>query len=305
MNHGPLVYTVVLNHNGESWLKRCLESLAQCSYPWLRTVLVDNASTDNSVAVARSIASKIEIIENDQNLGFCEGNNAAIRYALGRGADYVALLNTDTYVEPEWLDRVVEVGEANPQIGVLGPVQLVFDGQEFNSWMTAALPDMLPALRDRTAPGFWLPVEWVEGSCLVAKSKVFERVGLLDPLFFMFFEECDLCRRARAAGFQIAVVPSSKIHHYRGGCFHQPHLAGRRAFLLLRNSMIYNSTDPGASFFGNVVGLLRNDAVHLKDAMFKNGNLAAWFRANGSVFARLPSMYRKWRADRRSVAPSN
>src|SRR5262249_18654225 len=231
------VYAVVLNHNGAVWLRRCLESLLTSSYPRLQVLLVDNASTDDSVTIARGISSQVRILRKDTNLGFCEGNNAGIAHALERGADYVALLNNDTYVEPDWLNPLVSVGENDQQIGILSPVQLEFDSDAFNSWMTTAVPHLLDELRRGTEPGAWLPVTWVEGSCLVAKRRVFARIGCLDPIFFAFFEEIDFCRRARAAGFEIALVPSSRIHHYRGGSFGQPGLATHRAFLALRNSM--------------------------------------------------------------------
>jgi GT2 family glycosyltransferase len=294
----PSVFIVVLNHNGERWLQRCLQSLLACSYPRLEIVLVDNASTDGSVALARRLSGRLRIIENSENLGFCEGNNAGITYALERGADYVALLNNDTYVEPDWIDRLVEVGESSPSIGILGPVQLIFDGDEFNSWTTSALPRLLDALRERTGAGVWFPVEWVEGSCLLAKRQVFQRIGRLDPIFYAFFEECDLCRRARAARFQIALVPSSKVHHYRGGSYHQPSFSCSRALLLAQNSMLYNSSDPETSLVRNLVELLRNDATHLKSALLGTASFRVWFRANLAVARRLPALYRKWHADR-------
>lgn len=294
----PSVWVLVLNCNGASWLERCLGSLASCSYPRLHVVLVDNASTDGSVDLARRIAPGVEILQNAVNLGFSEGNNAGIRHALERGADYVALLNNDTYCEPDWIERLVEVAEAEPAMGVVGPVQLVFDGAELNTWTTSALPHLLDSLRANDRPGVWFPVEWVEGSCLVAKRAVFDRVGRLDPIFFTFFEEIDLCRRARAAGFQVAIVPSSKIHHYRGGYFGQPGHSRQRRFLFLRNSMIYNSTDPMAPLGTNLRRLARNNATHLKRAVLGPETLAVWLEASWSVLVRLPALYRKWQADR-------
>lgn len=298
----PLVYAIVLNHNGEQWLERCLSSLVACAYPNLRVLLVDNASTDASVSLARGISPRIEILQNPANLGFCAGNNAGIDYALSHGADYVALLNNDTYFDPGWVDRLVEVGETQPHVGILGPVQLVFDGADFNSWTTTALPHLLADLRRNDRPGAWFPVEWVEGSCLVAKRAVFERVGRFDPIFFIFFEECDLCRRARSAGFEVAIVPSSKIHHYRGGFFGQARHLRRRQFLYVRNSMIYNSTDPALPWLRNFLRLLRNNATHFRSALSRPRDLPLWFQATCSVALGLPGLYRKWRADRAVVS---
>lgn len=300
-SQSPSVYVLVLNCNGAGWLERCLGSLLDCSYPRLQVVLVDNASTDHSVDLARSLSPKIEIIRNRVNLGFCEGNNVAIDYALRQGADYIALLNNDTWCEAPWIDRIVQVGEANSALGVLGPVQLLFDGAEFNSWTSSALSHVLDALRENDRPGAWFPVEWVEGSCLLARRAVFERIGRLDPIFFAFFEEIDFCRRARAAGYGIAVVPSSKVHHYRGGSFDLPRHTRQRRFLLLRNSMIYNSTDPSASLWSNLRGLVRNNAAHLKNALLHREDLPVWLQASWSVLLSLPALYRKWQADRRAL----
>ena len=299
----PLVYALVLNHNGSRWLPRCLQSLQSTSYPKLRVVLLDNASTDDSLEVARQAAPELEIFALPANLGFSEANNAGIRLGLEGGASYIALINNDTYVEPDWLTRLVEVAEANPRVGILGPAQLVYDGDAFNTWMTTALPaQTLAGLRDGAARPAFLAVEWVEGSALVARRSVFERVGLLDPLLFAYFEECDLCRRARVAGFEVALVPSSRIHHYRGGSWSQPPIARRQRFHLLRNGMIYNSTDPSLSLAANFLHLLRHDAVNLKAALLGKGEMFTWARANLSVGVSLPAMYRKWRADRRRLS---
>jgi len=298
----PLVYAIVLNRNGEKWLQRCLGSLLESSYANLRVILADNGSADGSLALARKISSQIEILAHPSNLGFCEGNNLAIRKALDAGAGYVVLLNNDLHFERDWLDRIIGVAEQNPELGILGPVQLAYDGDEFNSWTETALRGRLDEIRASDQPGKWLDVEWVEGSCLLARRAVFERIGLLDPIFFIFFEEIDFCRRARAAGFDIALVPSSKVHHYRGGYFATPALAQRRSFLFLRNSMIYNSSDPTAALASNLRALLLSDAVHLKQALNGGGGLLEWMRANAALFASLPAVYRKWRSDRRMLA---
>ncbi len=299
----PRVWVLVTNYNGAAWLPRCLNSLMATRYPELHVVLIDNGSSDDSVAVARAVSPRVEILANETNRGFCQANNAAIARALERGARYVALLNNDTYVQPDWIDRLVEVGEQAGDLGILGPVQLVFDGEAFNSWMTTALtPGQLETLRAETRPGYWLPVEWVEGSALVVKRSVFQAIGLLDPIFFAFFEECDFCRRARAAGFAVGLAPASRIHHHRQGTFGQQNFAAARDYLLVRNSMIYNSTDPKRSLAANLAALLRNDLVHLRQALAGRGRLAAWWRANGAVAASLPRLYRKWRADRALLA---
>ena len=297
----PTVFGVVLNHNGQNWLPRCLESLLCSDYPALRVLLVDNGSTDRSLEIARAVSPRVEILENGANLGFSAGNNAGIARALSEGAGYVALLNNDTHFEPQWLRRLIEVGEAEPRLGVLGPAHFVFDGSAYNTWMTSAFSNRLAEIREHDRPGAWVPVEWVEGSCLVVKRAVFEQIGLLDPVFFAFYEESDFCRRARAAGFEVGLVPSSRFHHHRGGYYGQQQVSRRREYLMLRSGLIYNSTDPLASLPANVLALLLCDLTNLKASLLGASRLGVWLQVNGSLLAAWPAVYRKWQADRATV----
>ncbi len=296
----PLVCAIVLNHNGSRWLDRCLRSLLATDYPRLKILLVDNASTDDSLAVARAVSGEMEFLCLPDNVGFTAANNTGIARALQSGANYVALLNNDTWFEPAWLRLLVEVGEANPGIGVLGPVQLTYDGRDFNSWTTTAAAHLPDRLRQGRSPGDWLPIPWVEGSGLVVRRQVLEKIGRLDPIFEAFFEECDFCRRARGAGFEVALVPASEMHHYRGGTFDGARFSKHREYLLMRNSMIYNSTDPGRSLPSNLWALARNNATHLSEALRKR-RLAVWLRASLSALRLLPALYSKWRRDRRLI----
>ena len=144
----PLVYVIVLNYNGRRWLKNCFDALLKTKYDNYRIVLIDNASNDGSVEIVRSEFSQIEVIVNHSNLGFSEGNNIGVRKALMEGAEYVVLLNPDTKVEPEWLKELIAVGEAESSIGILGGVQLEYEGSNFNSWTAAAAGEYLAELAD-------------------------------------------------------------------------------------------------------------------------------------------------------------
>ncbi len=299
----PLVYVIILNFNGSRWLQPCLQSLRATEYANFKTVLVDNASSDDSVELVRGQFPEVEIIVNSENMGFSEGNNVAIQKALAEDADYVVLLNPDTKVTPRWLSELIAIGEQEKDVGILGAVQLTYDSEEFNTWTKTALSHHLDELslsstksheentkaetgdssllRDASCDFVgnrnWVPVEWVEGACFAIKRKVIEQVGLLDPIYFAFYEEIDFCRRAAFRGYKTAIVPRSRIHHFRGGSWEANAAIKRnRDYRCDRSQFIYNLTDPRRSLMANFGWYLRTFATKAKEAALAFSLLKVW-----------------------------
>lgn len=297
----PLVYIVVLNYNGRRWLEACFNSLLAAEYEFIKILMIDNASTDGSVGLVKELFPQVEIIANSTNLGFPAGNNIGIGRALAEGADYVVLLNSDTKVKADWLTELVAVGESCPQIGILGPVQLRYDDEEFNNWTVAALNRHLDELKNWDSARQWIPVEWVEGSCFAVKRRVFKEVGLLDPIYFAFFEEIDFCRRATCAGYQVALVPRSRIHHYRGGSWSaNAALQRQRDYLCDRSQFIYNLTDPRSSLLRNILSYLRTLVTKSRE-LFKDFTLLrVWdlLRMQVEIISQANLVWHKWQRDR-------
>ncbi len=251
----PSVYIIILSYNGGRWLEPCISSVLATEYPNLEIILVDNSSVDKSIELVRYQYPQITVILNNQNNGFSEGNNIGIRAALSAGADYVVLLNQDTKVTPHWLKELIRVGENDERIGILGSVQLNYDDDEFNSWTLDAMRENIDELKDPTR--LWIPVGWVEGACFAIKRQVLEKIGLLDPIYFAFYEEIDFCRRASYHGFSVALVPRSRIHHFRGGSWRENRkLERERNYRCDRSQFIYNLTDPRRSLPGNLLSYL-------------------------------------------------
>ncbi len=297
----PLVYVIVLNYNGRRWVENCFESLLETRYERFRVLLVDNRSTDGSVELVRSRFPQAGIIENAGNLGFSEGNNVGIRAALKNGADYVVLLNPDTRVEPGWLDELIAVGEAEARVGVLGAVQLEYDGMNFNSWTVPAAREHLEELSRPELARPWIPVEWVEGACFAVKRAVFEAVGLLDPIYFAFYEEIDLCRRAAYHGYQIALVPRSRIHHQRGGSWEADAAVKReRDYRCDRSQFIYAVTEPRRSLPLNLWWYFVTLGTKLKDGFgnFSLTGILDLVRMQFDLLGAMFSIIGKWRRDR-------
>lgn len=216
----PSISIIVLNWNGKDHLEECLGSLSHLDYPAYKVVLVDNASTDGSVEWIASRYPQVHILRNEKNLGFAEGNNVGIRFALSEGADYVVLLNTDTRAEPEFLTHLVQRGEEDKEIGVLGgKVLMFFDPRIINStgvnlnqlaygWDRDFGEEALHVNRERGE------VLAVTGSLMAIKREVFEQIGSLDPKFFAFYEDVDFCIRVwKHTRFRVEYVPESIIYH--------------------------------------------------------------------------------------------
>ncbi|MFN0088093.1 MAG: glycosyltransferase family 2 protein [Blastocatellia bacterium] len=297
----PLVYVIVLNYNGREWLARCFEALLATRYEPFRVLFIDNASTDDSIELMRTRYPRIARIENEANLGFTEGNNVGIRQALREGADYFVLLNPDTRVEPAWLNALIAAGEAEAGVGILGAVQLEYEGDALNSWTRTAASGRLDPLRDPESAPRAIPMEWVEGACFAVKRAVAERIGLLDSIYFSFYEEIDYCRRAACAGYSSALVPRSRIHHHRGGSWlADARTSRRRNYVCDRSQFIYAATDPRKSLARNAGWYGITLATKARE-LFRGFTMARAVdlcRMQIDLFLKFPAMVAKWRNDR-------
>jgi GT2 family glycosyltransferase len=218
----PKVVIVILNWNGSEYTRGCLEAFQAVTYPNYEILLVDNGSTDNSVACLSSLYPDITIIENEENLGFAEGNNVGIRYALPEGADYVLLLNNDTVVEPEFLNALITVAERDPRIGIIGP-KIVYCHDPSKIWSAGGRTNLFTGLFSNLAAHNSLAacqgvkiVDYVSGCALLIKTKVIEEVGLLDKDYFLYLEEADWNFRARARGYLSVVNCDATVLHITG-----------------------------------------------------------------------------------------
>ena len=217
----PQVTIIVLNWNGLNDTVQCLESLSRLDHPFYEIVVVDNDSTDGSVPAIRARYPDVVIIETGENLGYTGGNNVGIRYALGRGADYVLLLNNDTVVDPAFLHILVDAAETESAVGIAGPTIYYYERPDV-IWSVGGAIDWrrgstrMMGLDERDEGQFGqVPrtVDFVTGCALLVKRAVLAQVGLLDERFFTYYEETEWCMRVARAGFKILHVPQAKIWH--------------------------------------------------------------------------------------------
>ncbi len=211
------VSVIVLTWNGEKFIEPCLTALLHQAYAPFEVIVVDNASSDASVAIAQSFAPRVRIIRNDYNLGFAAGNNVGLRVADG---DVVILLNQDTAVQPGWLHAIVETF-AEPTIGIVGCKALYPDGRRLEHAGARVLPGNAFTYhigwgeQDQQQYDTFADVDYVTGAAFAIRRRVLDRLGGLDEQFYPgYYEEIDYCYRARHAGFRVVYQPQAVFYHH-------------------------------------------------------------------------------------------
>jgi GT2 family glycosyltransferase len=224
----PRVILLILTWNRRDDVLRCVASLPRLTYPNLTPVVIDNASQDDSVAALRARYPQLAIVENDRNLGYAGGNNTGIRWALGQGADYVQLINSDTEVTPDMTGELVRVAETDPRIAVVGCRNILMEDptQLWGAYSTLTYGPFLVRSDGAGAPDAlrWHGVRDVDaviGNGYLWRRAALEAVGLLDESFFGYHEDVEWCARARAAGWRVVYAGGAAIVH-RGGSSSAP-----------------------------------------------------------------------------------
>jgi len=228
------VSIIIVSWNVADLLLACLASIdqAQTCHPQisLEVILVDSASQDDTVAQVRQRFPQVRLLPQTENIGFTKGNNLGLALAQGRA---LFLLNPDTIIIGDAIALLLAYLDAHPQVGIVGPHTLNTDGSTqstrrrfpsrrlafFEStWLQGLAPrrwldDYTLAQADDRAT---LDVDWVQGSALMLRRAVYEQVGGLDEAYIMYFEELDLCKRAKDAGWQVAYLGQASIIHHGG-----------------------------------------------------------------------------------------
>lgn len=224
------IFVVILNYNGFEDTRKCLETihiLRDKSYR-LTTVIVDNGSGTEELKNLKTLIKikypGIILLENGKNLGFARGNNVGIRFALAKGADFVFILNNDTLMEMNFLRNLVRM--AHP---ISSPVvrfrefadkpKMMYDLGGFVNWWTGRTYHLNAYDEDlaKYSKEKFLVVDYVAGCSMLVRKDVFERIGLLDEKYFIYFEDVDFCVTAQKNGFQVIVDREGYIYHKLGG----------------------------------------------------------------------------------------
>ncbi|HEX7970849.1 MAG TPA: glycosyltransferase family 2 protein [Thiobacillus sp.] len=214
----PIVCAVTVNWNRAGDTLACIDSLVHQEGLAPHIIVVDNASSDDSVDRIRQAYPQVELIRSETNRMFGGGNNLGIRRALEAGADTVFLINNDATLAPDGLAKLLAC--AAPDVGILSPLiyyasrpEVIWSsGGRTNPWTL----EKTDGAHDRPDPGGWptaVEQDFVTGCGMLISRQALEQVGLFDEGFLHYYEDSDLCWRMRRAGLRILLVPAAHMWH--------------------------------------------------------------------------------------------
>jgi GT2 family glycosyltransferase len=224
----PLVSVLILNYNGKKFLDDCFKTVLDASYPNFEVIMIDNKSTDDSVAYTEENYPQVEVFQNGVNGGFSLAYNNSFKIAKGK---YFIILNNDVTVAKNWLEPMVEEAEKDETIGALQPKLVSMLEPEKFEYAGASGKGHLdkfgyPFTRgrlfdhleeDKGQYNDIARIFWTTGAAMFVRASVLEESGNLDVDFVHHMEEIDLCYRINLVGYQLKVVPESLVYHYGGG----------------------------------------------------------------------------------------
>lgn len=211
----PLVSIIILNYNAGNLLLDCVSSIQKSTYNNFEIILVDNASKDSSHKKCKEKFPIVKLIENSENLGYCEGNNVGLRIATGQ---FVVVLNPDTVVEPSWLEELLKAYEMNGD-GIYQPKFLATTDHS----MLLSTGNMIQIFgfgysrskgdADKKQYEKIEKIDYASGTCLFTSKNVLQKIGLFDTFLFAFHDDLELCWRAAINGINSFYVPQSIVYH--------------------------------------------------------------------------------------------
>lgn len=247
---------IIVNWNTKNLLRRCIDSVPEAfsENENYEVIVVDNDSSDQSVAIAEGSVQKFQSFMMKKNLGFAKANNVGIRQATG---ETLILLNPDTEVLPGSLTSLIKFTKTRQDVAAVGPKLLNTDStlqpscRRFPEPLVLAMMflkihhffpnleiyckyQMMDFIYDHEAF-----VDQIMGACMVIPRKAIDKIGLLDEKYWIWFEEVDWCKRAYEAGMKVWFSPSAEIIHHGGVSFKQAYMPIRKEWRFIRSAMRY------------------------------------------------------------------
>jgi GT2 family glycosyltransferase len=265
----PLVAIIVLNWKKPAETLACLESLSHITYPNVMHIVVDNDSGDESVPLIRQHQPHVMLLETGSNLGYAGGNNVAVRWALQQGVDFTLILNNDVIVDPGFLEPLVEASSPDPGPVIAAPMICEIERPGV-IWALGGDIDWRAGTTSRRQAGAarsdWQntsphPVAYALGTALLAPRGAWERAGLMNEGYFLYYEETDWCQHAARAGCHILAVPSSCVWHEAEGAVRRT--SPRITYYMIRNSLRFLDRNLGRpQRWGSQARVMQSAAWH-------------------------------------------
>lgn len=298
------VAIVILNWNGKKFLEKFLPSVITNNNAYSEIIVVDNASSDDSISFLKNKYPSIKIIQNKVNGGFAKGYNDALKQVE---AEYYVLLNSDVEVTPNWIDSIIELMDKDTSIAACQPKIKDYNNRNCFEYAGAAggFIDKFgyPFCRGRILNSIeedknqyddLREVFWATGACLFIRSECFKNANGFDDDLFAHMEEIDLCWRLKNNGFKIMYCPDSVVFHVGGGTLKKT--SAHKTFLNFRNNLIVLCKNhPPEYFFIKLFTRMVMDGIAGCKFLFEGqfSHLLAVLKAHFSFYKSLSSTLRK------------
>jgi GT2 family glycosyltransferase len=295
-NFDKKVFAVIATWNGAAWISEAILSLQKSSVS-INIVIVDNASTDETLAIVTKAFQNILLIRLNENLGFAQANNTGIQHALSHGADYVLLLNQDAKIQADTLGHLLEASAQHPDFGILSPIHVAYDKPEiapsFFSFINNNVVFMSDILLNRLKEIY--EVEYCNAAIWLLTRTVIEKTGGFDPIFFMYGEDNDYCYRARMHGYKVGIIPKAVAYH-QCRSVDLSTMSLKKQYCKLSSQLVYLLKRPDHNFFLSCTGVL---IAWLKRMIVEiiNLEMRGFFASTASlisVFFHLGNIYRHY-----------
>ena len=216
-----LISIIIVNYNGKKWLQACLDSIQNQTYKKFELIFVDNNSNDDSIEFVKNNYGWINVVKNNENSGFAGGNIIGLNYAQGK---YIFLLNNDTYLQDDCLEKLIEGFNKIPRAGsIQSKIIMMHDNSRLDGcgsyWTSSSFLYHFGYGQDQSSQKYNQPIQFFsnKGASMMIKKEVIEKVGFFDEDFWSYYEETDLCHRIQIAGYECWYWPNAVAHHAIGG----------------------------------------------------------------------------------------
>ncbi len=212
------IYAIVVTYNGSKWIDKCISSLIKSTIP-LNILAIDNASTDHTPNIIKENYPLVEVIETGENLGFGKANNIGLKKVLNEKADFAFLINQDAWIEPDTIEKLVNISKENPKYGIISPIHLNGKGDaidlNFQNYLGSNFtPEYYSDLFFNKVNYFYTS-KYANAAAWLVTSLCIKQIGFFDPMFKHYGEDDDYINRLHNEGLKLAIVPDSIIYHDR------------------------------------------------------------------------------------------
>lgn len=289
----PKISVIIPNYNGRRFLETCLSALRKQTYPDFETILVDDASADESLSFVQTYYPDTRIIGLKKNVGFASAANEGIRQARGQ---YIALLNNDTETDTNWLMELNQALDNNKDAGFCASLMINYNnrtlvdcaGIGFSSWGRAYKRGEGEGIDHYKQPSF---IFGASAGAAMYRKVLLEKIGLFDEDFWAFFEDVDLSFRAQLAGFRCRYVPTAIVYHIGTASHSKKSLKLRytgyrnKQWVILKNYPAYYLFKYYFKYSLSEIKMVLTD--------FKDGFFLSPFIANWLICKDIPKLFRK------------